>query len=95
MRRCLVADNRAFGVIAAGVPAEIEDTVVIRTAARASDQSLGTGIAAQCYLTAGCGSLTVRRSLVADNRAAGISGLGVATEVEDTIVTRTAASGAG
>jgi hypothetical protein len=91
--RSLVEQNREFGFFIAGSDASVEATVVRATLPQASDQEFGRGISVQlsCYPTDVCdpttrSSAVVRRSIVEQNRDAGLLVMGSDAVVEATVV---------
>ena len=92
LRHSLVAGNRTIGIALYSTRATVEHTVVRDTKANVSDSALGTGI--QVALSSGQSipsELTLRRSLVADNRTAGIALFFSKATVEQTVVRDTRA----
>jgi len=92
LRHSLVAGNRIIGIALYSTRATVEHTVVRDTKANVSDNALGTGI--QVALSSGQSlpsELTLRRSLVADNRIAGIALFLSKATVEQTVVRDTRA----
>jgi len=83
----LVAGNRHTGIILYGSKATVERTVVRDTQERASDNTGGVGIAAVTALDKPIQStLTVRDSLVVNNRSVGIDLVDAGAMVERTVV---------
>ena len=75
VERSLVTRNRDVGVFSEGVDTAVLDSLVRSTLPQEADLTGGHGIAVQCG-AAFCGTLTVERSLVAENRDMGIFVLG-------------------
>ncbi len=85
--RSLIAGNRDAGISVFGVDATVISSVVRDTLSMESTLSNGSGINAECHPEMGeCGSLHVEESLIAGNRAVGISVFGVDATVVSTVV---------
>ena len=93
VRRTLVERNQDRGISLDGGALTVEATVVRATLPQASDQEFGRGISVQlsCYPTDVCdpttrSSAVVRRSIVEQNRDAGLLVMGSDAVVEATVV---------
>lgn len=92
VRGSLLADNRDVGLAAAGSDVTLEDTVIQRTGPRACDGLRGRGLSAQRdTLSLLPAAVTVRRSLIDDNRDVGICLVDATGLIEDTVVRQVAA----
>ncbi|MFH2008530.1 MAG: right-handed parallel beta-helix repeat-containing protein [bacterium] len=92
----LLDGNTYTGVWVNGPPADLSSVEVRNTRSLPVDGTGGWGITSQCRTSANeCGLLTVRDSLVTDNREAGIAALGVPADIRATVIRNTQAAANG
>jgi hypothetical protein len=89
VRDCVVSNNHTVGAYLLGGNATVERSVIKETQAQASDQRGGNGILAEPYSLTNSPTLTVRDSLVADNRTTGIAVFDGTATVVRTVVKNT------
>jgi hypothetical protein len=88
----LITGNREVGVFTQGAPLTLSESVVRDTQPTEVERFGGRAVSAQCHADLGdCGALEVSRSLLADNREAGIAVWGVDAVIRDTVVRDTEA----